>query len=220
MTRMKTPVAKPDSITFDDAVDVAERIIQETESILIKPDPVPYFVAKCRFEIETGGSKPELASLLSSSQEDRVAHDSLRKLAGDLLDKSRPLPDPLRQWLAEYLLEKRSPPAKKKARKKDKNLIRNAGILRAMYYLKSRDMSPYRKAPDLHTSVADAVAEAVRKIETERKGSRARFSYSAAITVWQGREKQYDDPMFWNGLDTFYASRVWVEGRDDRPLPE
>lgn len=213
---METPVAKPDSITFDEAEALAERIIQETESILIKPDPVPYFVAKCRFEIETGGSKPELASLLSSSQEDRVAHDSLRKLAGGLLDKSRPLPDPLRQWLAEYLLEKRSPPAKKKGRDASRDLIRNAGIVRAIYSLESRGKKPYRKAPSLHTSAADAVANAVRKIETERKGSRARFSYAAAITVWQGRDQSI--PI---GELIFDASKVWVEqGIDDRPLPE
>lgn len=200
MSRRKT---EPDSITCYEAEALAERIIREKLDSLTQPDPVSWLVAKCLSEIEIGAGNSCLNCLLSSSTEDRLAHDCLPKIAANLRRKGRPLPDPLERWTTEYLDGNRPAPKKKRARKKDKNLIRNAGIWQAMYALKDRGMD--------NASAADAVAEAVLKIETEHKGSKANFSCDAFDKVWQSRDRQFDD---WEAPFND-PDKIWVEGRGE-----
>ena len=205
MTRMNTPVAQPDAITFDKAVDVAKRIIRERLDSLTQPDPVSWLVVRCLVNIKWGADNPfsVLDCLLSSSTEDRVAYDCLPKIAANLRRDGRPLPDQLERWTIEYLDGNKRPPGKKRARDASRDLIRNAGIRQARYALSDRGMDDAR--------AADAVADAVYNVETERKGSRARFSRSAFDKVWQSRDKQFDDwEAPFNDPDI-----IWVEGRGE-----
>lgn len=166
---------KQSDYTFREGVEAAKRMIEEVERY------GPY-VCSYRAWADSEGNllyDRQLCAYIHISSQNREAHDNLRKLAAYLLSVNKPLPEPLRAWTEEYLLDKRPRPKLKKGnpgnRKRDR-LIRCT-----VQHLVSNGMNATRneerdqdRNPE-HDSACDAVAEVVGK------------SYKRVKVIWEGR---------------------------------
>ena len=186
---METPVAKPDSITFDDAVKVAKRIILEVEHFYrSSPYADPYVFMYQQIQ-DPDGLVPEgaremwwLYNLIYKAGKSKEAHDSLRKLAGHILHTRQPLPDSLRHWLAEYLAGNRPRPTRPRGDPSQKS-TRDTGWRYAVWFLEQRGMTATRnderdqdRNPE-HDTACDAVAKAESK------------SYHTVKKIWDKRKE-------------------------------
>lgn len=84
-----------------------------------------------------------LSELIAAADEEPQAHDGLRHIAAMLHSYNEPLPDMLRQWLIDYLSNKKPKP-KKSGRPSDTEPVRDYAIVTAVKMLTDAGMQPGR----------------------------------------------------------------------------